>query len=231
MRINPLKIVQNTRSVRAFLEEDRSAFPAMSLNWEQDLYFASEPFKISKDPKDYLLHPVPIMYSDLPNRNGVAFPLVELLKWNVELGRQAYRGWIGMPMFREHKSDVVKESIGMVVDVSLRKISKFSHGKFWKVLALAAIDRRKNPVLAERMEKNEINTYSIGAMVDYCTCSYCGVEVGKCNHIDDDENKVTFYEKNGEIVFKNVFGVKPYELSSVEDPAFATAIGGEIMKY
>lgn len=205
------------------------------LNWEQDLHFCSVPFKISTDPKDYLLHPVPIFYSDLPNRNGFGFSLAELLKWNVLMGRQAYRTWTGMPMFQEHKSDNPETSIGVVVDTAMRKISNFADGRIWKVMALAAIDRNKNPKLAERMEKGEINTYSMGAMVDYCTCSFCHKKIGECNHIpaekEDETPPVVFYEKAGQLVFKYAHGIRGYELSSVSDPAFSTAIGGDLMQY
>lgn len=193
------------------------------VGWENVLPFAAKELELSSDPKNFLLYPVPIMYSDLPNRNGFAFPLTELVKWNVELGRQAYKGWSGMPMFTEHQSEDHKKAIGMVIDTSLRRIENFGKGVFYKVMALAAIDRNKDPELAEEMEKGDLNTYSMGAMVDYCTCSYCGAEAGKCSHIEESNEKVNFYELNGKLVYKNVHNVKPYELSVVRDPAFATA--------
>ena len=230
MPIQRLKVTAST-SVKAITEEDQREVEGMKLNWEQDLHFASTPFHISKDPKDYLLYPVPIIYSDIPNRNGVAFPLSELVKWNVQLGRQAYKGWAGMPMFTEHQSDNVETAVGMVIDVSLRRIKDFANGKFWKVLALAAIDRRKNPKLAERMEKGELNTYSMGAMVDYCSCSFCGKKVGECNHIPEGDDKVTFYENEGRLVFTRVHNVSPYELSVVEDPAYSLAISDKLITY
>jgi hypothetical protein len=193
------------------------------VGWESILPFAAKELLLSADPKDYLIYPVPIMYSDLPNRNGFAFPLSELLKWNVELGRQAYKGWSGMPMYKEHKSDDHKKALGMVIDTSLRKIEGYGKGLFYKVMALAAIDRNKDSELAERMERGALDTYSMGAMVDYCSCSYCGKVAGECDHVDESNDTVSFREINGELVFKNVHGVRPYELSVVSDPAYGVA--------
>ena len=201
------------------------------MGWEETLPFAAKELQISADPRDYLIHPVPIMISDLPNRNGFAFPLNELVKWNVERGCPAYQGWRGMPMYSEHQSDDHKTALGMVVDVSLRRIDHMGKGLFWKVMALAAVDRNKNSEIAEKMDKGELNTYSMGAMVDFCTCSYCGAVAGRCSHVDEENDKVNFYELNGQIVFKNVHGVNPYELSVVADPAYGTAAHTHRLDY
>ena len=223
--IRQLNVQAFTKHPIQAMEIAKAEISAMqsSVGWELWLPFAAAELELSSDPKDYLIHPVPIMYSDLPNRNGFAFPLTELIKWNVELGCQAYKGWSGMPMYQEHQSEDHKKALGIVIDTSLRRIQNFGQGKFWKLMALAAVDRNKDPVIAEKMEKGEIDTYSMGAMVDYCTCSYCGAKAGECEHVEEDNNKVTFYTKQGRLVYKNVHGVKPYELSVVKDPAFATA--------
>lgn len=210
-------------SLTASSVKEEIASMSNAVGWELWLPFAAKELELSADPKDYLIHPVPIMYSDLPNRNGFAFPLTELVKWNVELGRQAYKGWSGMPMYTEHQSEDHKKALGIVIDTSLRRIQTAGKGKFWKVMALAAVDRNKNPERAEQIEKGEVDTYSMGAMVDYCSCSYCGAVAGECDHVNADNNSVSFYEKDGQLVYKNVHGVKPYELSVVDDCAFNIA--------
>lgn len=215
----------NKHAIKADMQIAKEEVAKMqnAVGWELWLPFAAQELELSSDPKDYLIHPVPIMYSDLPNRNGFAFPLTELIKWNVAMGRQAYKGWSGMPMYKEHKSEDHKKALGIVIDTSLRRIQNYGMGKFWKVMALAAVDRNKDPVIAEKMEKGDIDTYSMGAWVDYCTCSFCGAVAGQCTHVPAENDKVTFYTKDGRLVYKNVHGVTPYELSVVEDPAFATA--------
>lgn len=228
MGIRNLKIVSNVSDIKAMGEDLPSLKEELSLmdtalGWELQLPFAARELEISPNPSDYVLYPVPIMYSDLPNRNGFAFPLTELVRWNVELGRQAYKGWVGMPMYQEHQSDDHKKACGIVIDTSLRQIKGFGKGKFWKLMGLAALDKVKYPDLVDKMLKKELNSFSMGALVSYCTCSYCGKEVGECTHVSESNDEVTFYELNGRLVFKNVHNIKAYELSVVGDPAFGTA--------
>lgn len=211
-------------------EELKQMVSSVGVNWEQELPFAARELEISADPRDYLIHPVPILYSDLPNRNGFAFPLTELVKWNVSMGRQAFKCWSGMPMYKEHKSDDHKKALGMVIDTRLLKIQGYGKGLFWKVMALAAVDRNKDPELAERMEQGLLGSYSMGSMVDFCTCSYCDAVAGKCSHVPEANDTVSFYTLNGRLVYKNVHGVAPYELSVVEDPAYGTAVHEDHMR-
>ena len=218
-------------AVHALTSDEVKDITSTAVGWEADLPWAAKTLLISPDPRDYLITPVPIMYSDLPNRNGFAFPLAELTAWNVQLGRQAYAGWKGMPMYTEHRSDDHKKALGMVVDVRLRRIERFGKGLFWKVIALAAIDRNKDAKRAEQMEQGLVDTFSMGAMVEYCSCSYCGAVAGKCSHVPASNEEVCFYKLNGRLVYKNVHGVSPYELSVVNDPAYGTAMSTVRLSY
>ena len=237
MGIRKLNILSNvSRVTAADTEEELSVrreleVTGTSLGWELQLPFAAKKLDISADPKDYMLYVVPIMYSDLPNRNGFGFPLQELIRWNVELGCQAYKGWAGMPMYQEHKSEDHKKACGIVIDTSLRRIAGLGRGKFWKLLGLAAIDRSKYSELTKRLDAKELGSFSMGAMVNYCTCSYCGAEAGKCSHVPESNEQTCLYELNGQLVFKNVHVVKPYELSVVADPAFGTAYSDQPWGY
>lgn len=190
--------------------------------FEQNLPFLSRALKISPNPNDYFFRAVPILISDLPNRNGVGMPLSELIKWNPQLKCQAYRSWLYAPMYEEHRSDVLEEALGVVADVALTPLRGFSGDTLWKVICLAAIDRTKNVSLAAEVESGELNTYSMGAMVSGYTCSYCGADEGKCRHIDPSK-PVTFYELNGKLVYKLVYDISAYELSVVRDPAYPQA--------
>lgn len=206
-----------------------SAEVAVISGFESWLPFAAKQLNISADVKDYLMYPVPIMYSDLPNRNGVGFPLNELAKWNVKRGCQAYMGWKGMPMYEEHRSEDHTKALGVIADVSLRPIQGIGRN-VWKVVCLAAVCRTKNRELAKEVESGQINSYSMGAMVDGYTCSYCGAEIDKCDHIALSHT-IDFYEKAGRIVYRQVFGIDPYELSVVRDPAFGTATSDHLITY
>lgn len=213
---------------------------AANLGFEKILPHAAGPLNIADNPKDYVLSVIPIMYTDLPNRNGVGFPLRELTKWQVDYGCLAFQTWRGMPVHLEHAADEPKTALGIIVDMSLRPIKTHGNGKIWKVVALAAIDRTKRigkekdgVPFGERVATGDNNTYSMGALVDGYTCSYCGQEVGRCTHIDPDQSRapVTFYELNNQLVYRQVYGIKGVELSIVSDPAFITAISDVKMEY
>lgn len=211
-----------------------SAETSVIMGFESWLPFAAKELCISADVKDYLMYPVPIMYSDLPNRNGVAFPLTELIKWNVRRGCQAYKGWSGCPMYEEHRSEDHTRALGVIADAAMRRIEGMGHGKLWKVVCLAAIDRNKNSLLAREMASGELNSYSMGAMVDGYTCSHCGAEIDKCDHVSL-KKPIDFYELNAshgkELVYRQVYGIDPYELSVVRDPAYGTATSDHLITY
>ena len=195
-----------------------------SLDFERTLPFAAKTFNLSTNVKDYYFMSVPILTSCLPNRNGIGMPLQELVRWNPTLGRQAYKGWKGMPLHYEHKSDDHLQAIGIVADVALLPVEGFNGGRIYKVMALAAVDTTKRTEITGRIAKGLLTTWSMGCMVDEYSCSYCGKEEGHCVHINP-EKAVEFYELGDTLVFRNVHGLRPFELSAVENPAFPSAIG------
>lgn len=218
-----IKVLSTTRMVRADASAPQVA-SEQSLDFERILPFASKVFDISTRVEDYYLTSVPILTSDLPNRNGIGMPLSELLAWNPEIGRQAYKGWKGMPLHYEHKSDVHKEAIGIIADVALLPVKGYNGGRIYKVMALAAVDTTKRVNITSRIARGELTTWSMGCMVEDYSCSYCGKPEGRCLHIDPNKN-VEFYELNGVLVYRNVHKLKPFELSAVNDHAFPCAIG------
>jgi hypothetical protein len=193
-------------------------------NFEAMLPFASEPFEISKNINDYYLTTVPILTSDLPNRNGVGMPLQELIKWNPELGRQAYQGWKGMPLHYEHKSDDPSQAIGIIADVALIPVKGLNGSRIYKLMALAAVDTTKRTKITSRIAAGELITWSMGCEVESYSCSFCGRPEGSCSHLDPNK-AVEFYELDGVLVYRYVHAIKPIELSAVEDPAYPSAIG------
>jgi hypothetical protein len=62
--------------------------PQIPLDFNTWLPFSAPHYQISPDPSDYILTPVIVMPSDIPNRNGVAFPLKELIAFNPDMGMQ-----------------------------------------------------------------------------------------------------------------------------------------------
>ncbi|QJT71284.1 hypothetical protein GR11A_00247 [Vibrio phage vB_VcorM_GR11A] len=193
------------------------------------LPFASKIYKTSPRVEDYILVPVIIMPSDLPNRNGVGFPLEELVRFDPEAGCQAYKTWKGKGTYYEHANQILHEAKGIIVDTYMRKFKGFGGGHIWKLVALLAFDRSKDPQLCKRILNGDLNTYSMGAYVTKYKCSVCGRDKGLCSHLSSTK-KVNFdLAAGGKLVYQLACGITGFETSAVEDPAYTTAISDVIM--
>jgi len=201
--------------------------PGMSpipLDFEQVLPFFSVPYHISPDPKDYIIVPVIAIPSDLPNRNRVAFPLRELMKPSAETGQLAYESWRRKPTFREHQNSDITKAHGMIADTSMRQLSGWADGKVWKLMMLATFDRSKYSDYVDEIASGKVNAYSMGAWVSGYECSVCNGPVGTCSHIAVEDTRAGLTEAIGSLAFKNCIGLTGFELSSVQSPAWITAI-------
>ena len=79
-------------------------------------------YKLSQNFEDYVITPVIIMPSDLPNRNAVAFPLSQLVAFHPHLGQLAYKTWRGKPTFYEHANTDITKAYGIIADAFLKKM-------------------------------------------------------------------------------------------------------------
>jgi hypothetical protein len=193
------------------------------------LPFAAPHYHISRDFNDYVLTPVIIMPSDLPNRNAIAFPLKELVKFHPQLGQQAYETWSGKPTFYEHKNDDITKAYGMIGDTFMRKMTGWGNGRVWKILLLLGFDRSKNPHIVNRILDGSLNSYSMGAYIGGYTCSICNAERGKCHHIDPHDT-TAMYEIGNQLVYSNVVDIEGFETSAVESPAYMTALSDTLIR-
>lgn len=201
---------------------DQSA--GIPLDFEQVLPFFSTPYHISPDANDYLIVPVIVVPTDLPNRNRVAFPLKQLMAPNPETGQLAYESWRRKPTYREHQNDDITKAHGMIADTSMRKLQGWAGGKVWKLMMLATFDRSKYSDYVSQIASGAVNAYSMGAWVNGYECSVCNQEVGACSHVAMQDNRPQLTEEAGMLAFKNCTGITGFELSSVADPAWVTAI-------
>jgi hypothetical protein len=197
------------------------------LDFKSWLPYAAPAYHISPDPKDYILVPVIIMPSDLPNRNGVAFPLSELVKFNPEVGKQAYQTWKGKPTHWDHCNEDITQAYGVIIESTLRKLIGFNGGRLWKVLSFLSFDRSKHADTCQRILDGDVNSYSMGAWVSAYTCSYCGEEVGKCDHLHKNKPG-EMYQLNNKLVFRNCQGIDGFETSGVDTPAYISALSDEV---
>lgn len=216
-------------------EKDKSLL--QNLDYTTWLPFAAKTYKISADINDYVLAVFPICPSDIPNRNGIGFPLDELIKFQPPpISRMAYKAWTGCPVHYEHRNEIHEDAYGVILDTSLHKISGYGGGKLWKVMGLIGIDKTKYPEMAQRVLDKDIDTGSMGAYVDTFSCSYCKAPMTKthfCNHIhpsnDIDWKEYKDYDGSSHIAFRNAHGISPIEYSLVESPAWVSSLSDHIL--
>lgn len=189
---------------------------------------ASKIYNISNDLNDYVIVCVKIFCSDLPNRNGVAFPKKELIRFNPEAGCLAYKTWVGKPTFLEHNNSILSNAKGVIFDSMLRP-SRGLQGDLVHVDLLAGYDRTKDPNLVNNILSGKSNCYSMGAYSDDFTCSICGKSLnsGGCQHASLE--RPSFDLINGKLPYYNVVNPVGFELSSVETPAFVMAVNTDFV--
>lgn len=195
------------------------------LDWHVWLKSCASAYQISPHVDDYVLLPAQVMISDLPNRNTVGFPLKTLTAWHRDAGMPAYRLWRGQPVFVEHDNQDPTKASGVIVDVALRRLPGFGTQEkpLYKLLFLKAIDRSKNPTLANAILKKEVGMISMGSYVDHYTCSVCNAELGRCSHLNPKAQYDFYVNANNELVYRQVAGITPFESSIVGTGAFPTS--------
>ena len=229
-----LKTIKLGAGEAKVIDKADSAVSKIDLSW---LALAAPVYHISPNIDDYVIVNTIITISDLPNRNGIAFPLTELVGFDEPpYNRLAYEGWLKAPLFAEHDNADCTKAKGVVLDVSLRKVEGYGQGRLWKVTGILAFDKTKDPELAEKIANGTINTYSMGATADHFTCSYCGevcTESHCCAHIKSIDtvnfSEVKDVDGNTHLAFLNAHGLSPIEVSAVEDPAWAPALSTNIL--
>lgn len=233
----PNVIVSNSDSTVIEPESELEQKTLQLLDYPTWLPFAAKLYEISPNIEDYILVTTLICPSDIPNRNGIGFPLKELTEFRAPpVSRMAYKAWAGTPLHYEHKNEIHKDAYGVVLDSSLHKVSNYGGGKLWKVMGIIAVDKTKYPKMAERVRTGAVNTYSMGALVDAFSCSYCGAELTKhkhCSHVnlnrDIDWNIIPHYSGVDHVAFRNAHGISAIEYSIVESPAWTSALSDTIL--
>lgn len=207
------------------------------LDYDIWLPHAAKTYHISPRIESYVIVCTPLCPSDIPNRNGHAFPIGELARFMPPpVAAQTYKAWTGCPMHLEHEADDCTTAYGVVLDTYLEKVRGYGNDKNWKVMALCAIDKEKYPDIAQEILDGTINTYSMGAMVETFTCSYCHSPVTDkhhCSHVGaTDEvnwNVIQDWQGNKHLAYLRAHGIQPAEFSIVRDPAWVVALSDEVM--
>lgn len=204
--------------------------PGETLDYGKWLPFAAKKYKISSNIEDYVVVNTPMIPSDIPNRNGVAFPLHELIKFREPpVNRLVYKAWTGCPTHEEHQADDHETALGIILDTSLVRIKNYGNGRHWMVMALLAFDKTKAVDRVSRILGGEVSTYSMGATCQYFTCGLSGVRLDdpryshrlkKALEWDVVRDPISGLES---LLFRNAHELTPGECSTVEDPAWVPA--------
>lgn len=211
--------------------------PGVPLRAQHILPFAAEKYNISKDLADYVAVPVIVMPSDLPNRNRVAFPYERLTEFDPLTGSLAFESWRHMPAHMDHINADYSIAKGIVLDVGMRPIKR-SKSDLWKVNALLAFDRTRDPKLVNSILSGERSSYSMGALVNGYSCSICGTEVPQkekptCACAPDPSQPGVFrtFRVRGRdrLSHWNTGSIKGIEISSVQIPAYLSCTNSDIL--
>jgi hypothetical protein len=102
LRTNSVDQINHSESVTD-AEKDQSLVSQLDyMTW---LPFAAKKYVISPRIEDYLIVSTLICPSEIPNRNGIAFPTSELATFRPPpTNRMAYKAWTGCPVCFEHRT-------------------------------------------------------------------------------------------------------------------------------
>jgi hypothetical protein len=225
----PVELYKNPeqQALKAGLSAERTIEAAL---W---LPYAAKVYKLSPDIKDYVLVPVPVMITNMPNTNGDSVTIQEFLRFDPRLGQQAFKTFRGKPCHLEHANQVIENAKGVILDVFLRPMPKFGQGKYYKLVELMAYDRSKDPLLVNSILTGENNAYSVGFYFKGYSCSICGARVGQgtagkpCGHTFP--RKPTYRMDDGQLAYRQCTDIEGFETSVVANPSYVSAVGPHIM--
>ena len=192
------------------------------------LPYASESLNISPRIEDYIMVPVVIMPSDLPNRNGFGFPMEELTRWNTDSGRIAYQTFTGKPTHEEHDNKDPGRAKGVNFSTAFRPITGCK-GKLYKLITLCGFDRTRDPHLVNEILSGRRNSYSMGAYCKDYRCSVSGNLHSQGGSPYFQLGKWRAPVINGKLAFYEAVDPVGFEVSSVAVPAYSSAVNNKWM--
>lgn len=217
--------VSTTRNI---LEETKGVLP-----------FFAERYNISADINDYVLAPVSVFLSGIPNKKGHAFTMEELTTADPNRGQLKYETFNRQPLHEDHVNGDFTKARGLVLASSLQHAPEFE-GDVYRCICLQAYDRKTHPGLVGKILSGAINSYSMGARAQAFECSICKQPVpGKCNHIPKGMLLGTGFDKfpivDGRAAYLEARGTQFFEISALNknNPAWAGATNRphELMRF
>jgi hypothetical protein len=224
----PIEMFKESKMSKALASSITGGESGAELDCHFWLPSAAEQYCLSRNLSDYIMIPVPTIVSDMPNTNGVSFPRGELIKFNPDAGRLAFKTFKGKPTHAEHANQDIKQAKGVILDVFATPLKGFAGNKLIKIVELLSFDRSKDPALAADILSGAINSYSMGAYFEGYACSLCGKGRNQCRHTGPKEP--LYKMTSGELVYRNIFNIGGFETSAVKNPAFCFALSNKLMR-
>lgn len=161
------------------------------------------------------------------NRNDDYFDITELTSLDPHFNIPRYLTFRTAGMYKNHESDKVENSIGLVFDaVLIDKDYKDMH-----VTTLFGIDKKKAPSIARDLEKNATRVaVSMGCNIAYATCTACGKDIKTEKDICSCLAYNRGSRKNGKKVAEFLRSPSFFELSVVNVPAAVKAYVIDVLK-
>jgi hypothetical protein len=190
------------------------------------LPFAAQVYNISPDIRDYIVSGVPVVTSDVPNRNLQGMPSEEILGYRPDLGRVTYRTFVGKPTYQDHNNQDYQQAKGINLDAVIVGVPGYD---LLKIVVLSAFDRNKDPDLTRSIIKKDRRFYSMGAWVHEFRCSICSENVSRRPCYCFSQYGKGGVTPDGKLVYQMCYGIDYFENSSVADPADVTAVSDNVM--
>lgn len=154
------------------------------------------------------------------NKNSDYFDIAQLEELNPDKNIQRYYSFRTAAMYKNHESDKIENSIGLVFDsVLIKKPYEDMH-----VTTLFGIDSIKAPKIARDLTKYPTRIpVSMGCSISHSVCTACGKEILKEADICECLKYHRGRRKNGHKVAELLKGVDFFELSIVTSPAAVKA--------
>lgn len=181
--------------------------------------------KIVEYDPSFVYVAVRALSADKPNSNGDCFPHEELIRKDAVLDRPVYASFISKGLYINHK-DTNDPTIAKGVVLDARYVDANAEDRY--VELLIGVDRNRDKVFAENVERGLINKFSMGASVQMTKCSVCDNEARRkedfCEHIAKSKMREC-RDKQGQkkLAYEKCYGVTFNEISAVSDPADETA--------
>jgi len=189
----------------------------------------SKAYNLSENINDYVFPIARTVTANVPNGNGDRFTHQELTRFSPESKCQVYETFRNVPLHVEHIAQDPKAARGFLPDVHYVN----ANPKDMYVLAVVALDTKKDSMLARGIMGGTMNKFSMGCTCEAVKCSYSGCKnpvAYSDNELCDHLRYHRMSKFRGELIYEDCLGVVFEELSNVGIPADPTALTQTILQ-